>query len=103
MAKTIEMTVNGAARARGAEPETPLLHTCCATTWASRPEVRLRARAMRRCTVHLDGTAVRSCAMPVSSAQGAKVTTIEGLAPAGRCIRCSRLSSTSRRRSAATA
>src|SRR5207237_3605410 len=32
------------------------------------------------CTVHLDGNAVRSCAMPVSSAKGAAITTIEGLA-----------------------
>ena len=33
------------------------------------------------CTVHLDGTAIRSCATPVASARGARVTTLEGLAP----------------------
>jgi nicotinate dehydrogenase subunit A len=30
--------------------------------------------------VHLDGTAIRSCATPVSSAANAKVTTLQGLA-----------------------
>ncbi len=32
------------------------------------------------CTVHVDGNPVRSCQMPANSAQGKKVTTIEGLA-----------------------
>jgi nicotinate dehydrogenase subunit A len=32
------------------------------------------------CTVHLDGTAIRSCATPVSAARGAHITTLEGLA-----------------------
>ncbi len=31
------------------------------------------------CTVHLDGTAVRSCSMPMSVVEGRQVTTIEGL------------------------
>jgi len=32
------------------------------------------------CTVHLEGTAVRSCALPVSAVAGRHITTIEGLA-----------------------
>ena len=36
------------------------------------------------CTVHLDGSAVRSCQTPVSAAVGHKITTIEGLDPQGR-------------------
>jgi isoquinoline 1-oxidoreductase alpha subunit len=35
------------------------------------------------CTVHLKGTAVRSCQLPISSLQGAEVTTIEGLSTDG--------------------
>src|SRR5207249_10260805 len=31
------------------------------------------------CTVHLDGTATRSCVTPISAAEGKKVTTIEGI------------------------
>jgi len=35
------------------------------------------------CTVHLNGNAVRSCNMPVSSLGAAKITTIEGLSEKG--------------------
>ena len=35
------------------------------------------------CTVHLNGTATRSCILPISAVQGLKVTTIEGLSPDG--------------------
>ena len=35
------------------------------------------------CTVHIDGAAVRSCAMPASAAVGKKVVTIEGLSGSG--------------------
>ncbi len=31
------------------------------------------------CTVHLDGKAVRSCQTPAGSAEGKKITTVEGL------------------------
>jgi isoquinoline 1-oxidoreductase alpha subunit len=32
------------------------------------------------CTVHVNGTPARSCSLPVSAAEGQKITTIEGLA-----------------------
>jgi isoquinoline 1-oxidoreductase alpha subunit len=35
------------------------------------------------CTVHFDGTAVRSCMLPVSSVGSSKITTIEGLSETG--------------------
>ena len=35
------------------------------------------------CTVHLDGTAIRSCVTPMAAAQGKEITTIEGLDPKG--------------------
>jgi isoquinoline 1-oxidoreductase subunit alpha len=40
------------------------------------------------CTVHIDGQATRSCTLPVSSAVGKKVTTIENVAaePVGKAV-----------------
>ncbi len=35
------------------------------------------------CTVHLNGTATRSCQTPIGTVAGAEVTTIEGLSPSG--------------------
>jgi aerobic-type carbon monoxide dehydrogenase small subunit (CoxS/CutS family) len=35
------------------------------------------------CTVHVDGSPVRSCIMPISSVAGKEITTIEGLAQNG--------------------
>jgi len=33
------------------------------------------------CTVHINGTAMRSCSVPVGTLDGAKIVTIEGLSP----------------------
>ena len=35
------------------------------------------------CTVHIDGTAIRSCSTPISTVEGKKITTIEGLSEDG--------------------
>lgn len=35
------------------------------------------------CTMHLDGSAIRSCVTPVSAAEGKNITTIEGLSKDG--------------------
>lgn len=75
----IALTVNGKRVAVKAEPETPLL-------WAIREHLQLTgtkfgcgAGLCGACTVHLNGTAVRSCQTPLAQAKDASVTTIEGL------------------------
>jgi isoquinoline 1-oxidoreductase alpha subunit len=76
----ISLTVNGRARTIDVDPQMPLL-------WALRDELELKGTKYGcgrgycgSCTVHLNGQATRSCTLPVQVADGAKVTTIEGLA-----------------------
>jgi isoquinoline 1-oxidoreductase alpha subunit len=76
----IKLTVNGKSRTVDAEPDTPLL-------WVIREQIGLTGTKYGcgvsqcgACTVHLDGAAVRSCAIPASAAVGKKIMTIEGLA-----------------------
>jgi isoquinoline 1-oxidoreductase alpha subunit len=75
----IAFTVNGTPHELDIEPETPLL-------WALREQLGLTGTkfgcgiaACGACTVHVDGSAVRSCSFPVVAAQGRRITTIEGL------------------------
>jgi len=76
-------TVNGKSTTVDVEPNTPLL-------WVLREQIGLTGTKYGcgvaqcgACTVHIDGTAVRSCVMPVSAVEGKKITTIEGLAQKG--------------------
>jgi len=76
----INLTVNGKSHTVDAEPDTPLL-------WVIREQIGLTGTKYGcgisqcgSCTVHLDGAAVRSCAIPASAAVGKRITTIEGLA-----------------------
>ncbi len=79
----IELKVNGQARSVDVDPETPLL-------WVVREQFGLPGTKFGcgvsqcgACTVHLNGLPVRSCATPVSAAEGAEVTTIEGIGADG--------------------
>jgi isoquinoline 1-oxidoreductase alpha subunit len=78
------LNINGSVREVDVHPDTPLL-------WAIREQVGLTGTKYGcgiaecgACTVHVDGAAVRSCAMPVSAFnEGQKIVTIEGLSPDG--------------------
>jgi nicotinate dehydrogenase subunit A len=80
MAESIEMTVNGRRERVQVEEGTPLLYVLRNDLGLTGPKFGCGVAQCGACTVHLDGTAVRSCVMPVKSAQGAAITTLEGLA-----------------------
>jgi len=75
----IAITVNGTSHQLDVEDEMPLL-------WVLRDEIGLTGTkfgcgiaACGACTVHVNGKPMRSCSVPIGSAAGAEVTTIEGL------------------------
>jgi len=79
----IAVTINGQRHELDIEPETPLL-------WVLRDELGLTGTKYGcgiaecgACTVHLNGEAVRSCQVQISDADGAAITTIEGLSTDG--------------------
>lgn len=80
MAETIEMNVNGKRQRVTVEPGTPLLYVLRNDLGLTGPKFGCGLAQCGACTVHLDGTAVRSCVTPVASAANASVTTLEGLA-----------------------
>jgi len=76
---TVKLNVNGEEREVNVDSSTPIL-------WVLRDHLKLVGTKYGcgiaqcgACTIHLDGKAVRSCSMPVSAADGKKITTIEGL------------------------
>ncbi len=80
---TYTLTINGTSRDVEVDPSTPLL-------WVLRDHIKLVGTKFGcgiaqcgACTVHLDGMAVRSCSLPISSIGDKEVTTIEGLSENG--------------------
>ena len=80
MERTISFTLNGKPASVKVEDERMLL-------WVLRSDLGLTGAKFGcgiaqcgACTVHMDGVAIRSCAIPVSAAEGKKITTIEGIA-----------------------
>lgn len=75
----ISLTINGKAQELDIDPDTPLL-------WVLRDELNLTGTKLGcgmalcgACTVHMNGSAIRSCSLPISAAAGAKIETIEGI------------------------
>ena len=78
-----EVNVNGRSHTVDVSPDTPLL-------WVLRDHLNLLGTKFGcgisqcgACTVHLNGTAIRSCSFPVSGVGSNPVVTIEGLSPDG--------------------
>lgn len=78
-----KLTVNGHAHAVDVDPSTPLL-------WVLRDHLGLTGTKFGcgiaqcgACTVHFNGSATRSCVIPIQAAANAEVLTIEGLSDSG--------------------
>ena len=79
----MKLTINGKTHDVDVDPNTPLL-------WAIREQVGLTGTKYGcgiaqcgACTVHIDGSPIRSCSIPAVAVAGRKITTIEGLAAGG--------------------
>jgi len=75
----IKLNINGEDRDIVVSGDTPLL-------WVLRDELKLTGTKFGcgsglcgACTVHINGTASRSCIMPIASLSGAEIRTIEGI------------------------
>jgi isoquinoline 1-oxidoreductase subunit alpha len=76
----INLNINGTDHEVDVDPTTPLL-------WVIREQIGMTGTKYGcgvgqcgACTLHIDGTAARSCLFPVSAAAGRQITTVEGLA-----------------------
>jgi aerobic carbon-monoxide dehydrogenase small subunit len=78
------MTVNGKAVSADVEARTLLVQYLRENLGLTGTHVGCDTSQCGACVVHVDGKSAKSCTMLAAQAQGAKVTTIEGLATDGK-------------------
>ncbi len=79
----VNITVNGVAHEAEVEPRTLLVEFLRNHLGLTGTHIGCDTSQCGVCTVHLDGIAVKSCTVFAVQADGAAVTTIEGMAPTG--------------------
>jgi carbon-monoxide dehydrogenase small subunit len=79
----ITLTVNGVEHEATVEPRTLLVYFLREELGLTGTHVGCDTSQCGACTIHLDGRAVKSCTILAVQANGADITTIEGLARAG--------------------
>jgi aerobic-type carbon monoxide dehydrogenase small subunit (CoxS/CutS family) len=75
----ITLSINGESRALDVDPSTPLLWVIRDYAGLTGTKFGCGIAQCGACTVHVDGSPVRSCVMPASAAVGRQITTIEGI------------------------
>jgi len=80
---SVRLSVNGAAHKLEVEPRLLLVHALRDELGLTGTHVGCDTSNCGACTVHLDGRAVKSCTVLAVQADGAEVTTIEGMAHDG--------------------
>jgi len=78
--KTFKITVNGKVKEVKVTEDTPLLWVLRDTLGYTGTKFGCGKGLCGACTVHVEGEAMRSCQLPIASAEGKNITTIEGLA-----------------------
>jgi carbon-monoxide dehydrogenase small subunit len=76
----VNVTVNGRSHELELEPRTLLVHALRDGLGLTGTHVGCDTSSCGACTVHLDGISVKSCTVLAVQADGAEVTTVEGLA-----------------------
>lgn len=84
MPNTINVTVNGVSHKSEVEPRTLLVHYLRETLNLTGTHVGCETSLCGACTVLVDGQAVKSCTLFAVQADGARITTIEGMAVEGK-------------------
>ena len=79
MARRVTIEVNGETYEREVEPRTLLVHFLRDELGLTGTNVGCETSLCGACTVHMDGRAVKSCTQLAVQADGARITTIEGL------------------------
>ncbi|MEZ5855816.1 MAG: (2Fe-2S)-binding protein [Hyphomicrobiaceae bacterium] len=80
---TVSMTVNGRAVTADVDPRTLLVDYLRTHLRLTGTHVGCDTSQCGACAVHVDGRAIKACTTLAASCEGAKVTTIEGLAQGG--------------------
>jgi len=79
----VSVTINGVVHAHDVEPRTLLVHYLREHAGLTGTNIGCDTSSCGACTVHLDGESVKSCTVLAVQADGASITTIEGLAEGG--------------------
>ncbi len=79
----ITMTLNGQRREDEIDPRTLLVHYIRDVAGLTGTHVGCETSMCGACTVHMNGRAVKSCTVLAAQADGASITTIEGLGKDG--------------------
>jgi len=77
------LTINGQPHEIDVDPDTPLLWVLRDALGLTGTKYGCGIAECGACTVHIDGVATRSCSIPVGTAEGTQITTIEGLSANG--------------------
>ncbi len=83
MKKTVNITVNGDKWQHDVEPRLLLVHYLREVVGLTGTHIGCETSICGACTILLDGQAVKSCTLLAVQADGAQITTIEGLAQNG--------------------